>query len=248
MDLFLLKKVFSALVMPINVVLILLVSAIFLFKKRPRTSFKCLISAVLILTFSCIPYVSDTFMTSIENNYPAYTKSSQPVDYIIVLGSGHVKNDSRPVTIQFSENALQRFVEAVRIYKLYPEARIITSGFPNNTKQMKKALMLFGVPESKIITENYPKDTEEEAQLIAPRVIGTNVILITNADHMPRAMKYFEHQGVYPIAAPASYWVKNMNNPKGWNYYVPSSKKLEQTTVAWYETLGRFVQWLNELL
>ena len=33
--------------------------------------------------------------------------------------------------------------------------------------------------------------TEEEAELIAPRVTGKNVVLITNSDHMPRAIKYF---------------------------------------------------------
>jgi len=252
MDLFLLKKIISAFIMPINIVLILLILSVVFFRKRPRTSFKCLMSALLLLFISSMPIISDTFMISIENNYDAFTRASKPVDYIIVLGNGHYSNDTLPVTDQLKVASLQRLVEALRIYHIHPEARIITSGFAgadpvSNAKKMKQSLVLLGIPAQKIISENFPKDTEEEAMLISPRVQGATVVLITNADHMPRAMKYFQAQGVYPIAAPTGHWVKNQYNEKKWRYYVPNSKKLEQTTIAWYESLGRLVQWLKAL-
>lgn len=250
MDLFLLKKIISTVVMPINLVLILLILSAFYFRKRPSKSFKCLIGALLLLIVSSMPIISDQFMVSIENDYPAFTRVSKPVDYIIVLGGWHINNDALPVTSQLSIDSLQRLVEVLRIYKLHPEAKIITSGHHkvdkvSNAQKMKQALMLLGVPDQKIITENFPKDTEEEAQLISPRVQGSNVVLVTNADHMPRAMKYFQTQGIEPIAAPTGFWVKNINSQKDWNYYIPSSKKLQQTTTAWYESLGLFVQWLK---
>jgi len=253
MDLFLLKKIISTFIMPINIVLILLVLSILYFRKRPSTSFKCLISAFLLLVLSSMPVVSDYLMVGIEDKYEAFTLSSKPVDYIIVLGGWHQRNDALPVTNQLSVYSLQRLVEVIRIYKLHPEAKIITSGHhstdtESNAQKMKMALVLLGIPEQKIITENFPKDTEEEAQLISPRVLGSNVILVTNADHMPRAIKYFQTQGVEPIPAPTGHWVKNINSPKNWNYYIPNSKTLQQTTVAWYESLGRFVQWLKELV
>ena len=238
--------------MPISVVLILLILSAIFFKKRPRTSFKCLIFAFLLLFVSSMPVISDAFMGNIENNYETFTRASKPVDYIIVLGHGHYSNDTLPVTDQLKVGSLQRLVEALRIYAIHPEARIITSGFAgkdpvSNAKKMKQSLVLLGIPEQKIISENFPKDTEEEALLISPRVQGATVVLITNADHMPRAMRYFHAQGVYPIAAPTGHWVKNQYNEKDWGYYFPSSKKLEQTTIAWYESLGRLVQWFKEL-
>jgi uncharacterized SAM-binding protein YcdF (DUF218 family) len=148
---------------------------------------------------------------------------------------------------------LQRLVETLRVYQLHPEARIITSGHHNidqvsHAQKMKQSLVLFGVPQQKIITENFPKDTEEEAQLISPRVQGSNVVLVTNASHMARAMRYFEAQNVYPIAAPTGFWVKNINHDKGWRYYTPHISKLQQTTVAWYESLGLLVQWFKKLI
>lgn len=250
MDLFLLKKVISAFIMPINLVFILLILAIIFFKKRPKSSFKYLLSAVMLLLLSSMPITSDTLMVSIEDNYEPFTLSSKPIDYIIVLGGWHTENAGLPSTSQLSNDSLQRLVEVLRIYRLHPEARIITSGHhksdtESNAEKMKQSLVLLGVPEYKVITENFPKDTEEEAELISPRVQGSTVILITNADHMPRAMKYFQAQGIQPIAAPTGFWVKNINSVKGWNYYLPNSKKLQQTTRAWYESLGRLVQWFK---
>jgi uncharacterized SAM-binding protein YcdF (DUF218 family) len=252
MDLFLLKKIISVAIMPISIVLILLLFSLFYFRKSPNTSFKYLVSAFLLLIVSSMPIISDTFMVSIENNYEPFIQSSKPIDYIIVLGGWHAQNPVLPVTSQLNVASLQRLVEVLRIYRLHPEARIITSGHHksdvvSNAKKMKQSLVLLGVPAQKIITENFPKDTEEEAELISPRVQGSRVILITNADHMPRAMKYFQDQGIQPIAAPTGYWVKNINTAKGWSYYLPSSKKLQQTTIAWYESIGRLVQWFKTL-
>jgi len=239
-------------IMPINLVFILLILALIYFKKRPKASFKYLISAVLLLLLSSMPIISNNLMASMENNYEAFTRAINPVDYIVVLGNGHASNDDLPVTSQLTVPSLQRLVETLRVFNIHPEARIITSGYAgdageSNAEKMKQSLVLLGVPEQKIITENFPKDTKEEAQLISPRVKGTNVVLITNANHMPRAMKYFQGQGVFPIAAPTGYWVRKVNNKISWRHFVPSSKKLAQNTVVWYETLGRLVQGFNSL-
>lgn len=191
-------------------------------------------------------------MVSIENNYETFTRSDKPVDYIVILGNGHYSNDDLPVTSQLQVASLQRLVEALRVYQIHPEARIITSGYAgndptSNAEKMKQSLILLGVPEHKIFTENFPQDTEEEAQLISPRVQNSNVVLITNANHMPRSMKYFQRQGIFPIAAPTGYWVKNQHGKSTWKAYIPNSNTLEQTTIAWYESLGRLVQWFKIL-
>lgn len=251
MDLFLLKKIISQFLMPINIILLLLVLALLFYKTKPSLSFKSLLMATLILIISTVPPIADPLMSLIEDDYEAFTISAKPVDYIVVLGCGHTTDNALPATSQLKVCSLQRLVEAVRISRIHPEARLIMSGFSSNdpvsnAEKMKQAAMLLGVKEEKIITENFPKDTEEEAELIAPRVINTNVVLITNADHMPRSIRYFQVNGINPIPAPTGYWVKNSEGDKNWAYYFPDAKKLHQTTTAWYETLGRIVQWLKE--
>lgn len=252
MDLFLLKKIITVFIMPINIVLILLFLALLLHRKKPKTSNKFLLSATLVLLISTLPPISDRLMSPIESQYVPYVKTETLVDYIVVLGCRHTSTPKLPVTSQLGTCSLQRMVEALRIYHLHPEARIITSGYSGSDKRsnaevVKQALVLLGVPAQKVMTENFPKDTEEEALLISPRVLGTQVVLVTNADHMPRSMNYFEAQGVNAIAAPTGYWVKDLNADKNWPYYLPNGRKLEQTTTAWYETLGLIVQWFKSM-
>jgi len=252
MDLFLLKKIITVLVMPINIAVLLLLLAILFHWKKPKISIRCLVTATTLLIVSALPPFSDRFMTQLESEYPPFTKSPKLIDYIVVLGCRHTTNISLPVTSQLGDCSLERMIEALRIYHLHPEARIITSGYggndqTSNAEKVKQALVLLGVPEQKIITENFPKDTEEESVLISPRVQGTEVILVTNANHMQRSMNYFETQGVYPTPAPTGYWVKELHGEKNWAYYMPSARKLEQTSVAWYETLGKTVQWFKSV-
>lgn len=253
MDLFLLKKIISALIMPLSLVLISLVFAIIFYRNKPQFSFKCLMFGTALLLLSSFAPFSDWVMKPFESQYPVFSRSDKPLDYIIVLGCGHTSDVNLPATSQLYACSLERLVEALRIYRLHPEATVITSGsaqgdpFPNSVK-VKEAAISLGIPAEKIITENFPKDTEEEAQLIAPRIAKTNSALITNADHIPRSIKYFQKYGANPIAAPTSHWVKDSGKDKNWGYYVPNGSKLQQTTYAWYEALGQTVQYLKSLL
>ncbi len=248
-DFFLFKKLIAVAVMPINLAIFFLIIALLKVHTRSNTSLYSILLAITILVVSSLPSVSDTYTHQLEQEYEAFSRSATPVDYIVILGCGHETNDAIPVTSQLKPCSLQRLVEGVRVYNLHPEAQIITSGFSitdpiSNAAKVKQAALILGVPEHKLITENYPRDTQEEAELIAPRVRGTNVVLVTDAYHLPRAMTYFEQEGIYPIPAPAGYYVKNINSEKNWLYYFPSSKSLQQTSIAWYETMGRVWQWI----
>jgi len=252
LDVFLLKKVFTDLLMPINIVIILLFAGLIFKKSKSKFSARNFKVAVVILVICSLAPVSDRLMHTLESTHPTYSKTNKQIDYIVVLGCRHTSSSFLPATSELATCSLQRTVEALRLYKLHPEARIITSGHAFNDKvsnaaKVKEALVLLGVPEQKIIQENFAKDTEEEAQLIAPRIQETSAILVTNASHMPRAINYFNSQNVYPIAAPAGFWVKSLTDDKGWRYYFPSSLKLQQTSIAWYEYLGLTVQWLKAL-
>lgn len=252
MDLFLLKKVIGALIMPINIILFLLVLSLVAYRAKSRAGFVCLALATSTLLLSALPVFSNWVMAPIENDYEAFSLSSRPVDYIVVLGCGHKVNPALPATSQLNTCSLQRLVEAMRVFRLHPQATIITSGAAfnqqySNAHIVKQALISLGIPAHKIMTENFPKDTEEEAELISARVKGKNVVLVTNSDHMPRAMKYFQALGVEPIAAPAGRWANTRLAKTHWTAFIPSSSKMVQTTNAWYESVGRFVQWLKQL-
>ena len=234
-------------IMPLSIILLLMIFAIIFYHKKPKLSFKCLIASTLLLLLSSIAPISDWLMLPIENKYPVFQKSDKPLDYIVILGCAHTSDESLPATSELDSCSLVRLVEALRIFQLHPEATIITSGgtlgdITTNASKVKEAAISLGIPENQIILENFPKDTEDEAQLIAPRIAGSNTALITNADHIPRAINYFNQYGAFPIAAPTAHLVKGGIRNYHWTHYVPSARKLQQTTKVWYETLGTIVQ------
>lgn len=255
MELFFFKKIIGTLLMPLNLILILFLIAIWQYKKNSKVSFRCLIAGTGLLFITSFPPVSDPLMVSLEDDYSAYVKTEEKVEYIVTLGCYHFSDSQLPATQELATCSLQRLVEAIRIANLHPNAKLIMSGSAghnpeSNAEKMREAAILMGIDKARIFTENFPKDTAEEAELIAPRVKGSKVILITNADHMTRSMNYFKAQNVDVIAAPASYWVKGDVNVKGfsWQYYTPKSTTLVQTTVYWYETLGLIAQWFKSLI
>lgn len=269
MDLFALKKIIGLLLMPMSLISMLLVIAILSFKAKPTLSFKCLLSASLLLFISSLGVVADQLILPLEKDFASYRPThpftditvvssnenhqNNLIDYIIVLGCGHSSNSDLPATAQLYTCSLQRLVEAVRIANIHPEAQIITSGasFDDNVAhalKMQQAAMILGIPEERIFTEVFAKDTEEEAELIAPRVRGTKAILITNANHMHRSMNYFKAENVDVIPAPASFYVKSLTAKKKWSYYfLPQAHNLMITRTACYEYLGLTVQWLKTL-
>jgi len=249
MFLFTLKKIIGLLLTPLNVSLILLLLAIILFKYKPKLSRISLISGFVVLFLSSSVWFSKSVIHPYENQYSVFTQQTAPLDYIVVLGCGHVTNKERPILTQLKVCALQRILEAHRIYQMHPEAKIITTGYGGTDEyssayKLKEAAISLGIPKSIIITEERAKDTQEEAELIAHLLQNKTFALITNADHIPRAYRYFEQQNLYPIAAPTGYL--NRGGEMSYHSFIPKPSALQMTTRAWYESLGSLVQWLKE--
>ena len=235
--------------MPLNISLLLLIFSAVFFKLKPKLSRISLTSAILILGISSITPVAYKTIAPFEQTYESFSRSVKPVSYIVVLGCGHATNHALPATSQLKACSLRRLIEGMRVLKLHPEAKLIVSGYglydeQTNAETVQKAAIALGVPNHKIIVEPYPKDTREEAQLIAPRVRGKTTVLVTDAYHLPRAMKYFELEGVDPIPAPAGYYAINPDQDIVWPHLVPSAKNLQTSSIVWYETMGRIWQWL----
>ncbi|GLX81099.1 membrane protein [Thalassotalea eurytherma] len=248
--LFLLKKLFGVLVSPLGLTLFLLLLGILLFKSKPSFSFKAIGVSFVTLLLATMPPIADRLLFPIENQYDALNTIPQDANYIVVLGCTHVSDETMPALSQLKDCSLARIIEAVRLYRKNPNLTLLTSGAAfsdetSNAQKVKQAAIELGVPEHKILTENNPIDTEEEAQLIAPRVEGKHVILVTSASHMPRAMNYFIQQGVNVTAAPAQFLVKNFYGDKDWGYYLPRPSALEKTSRAVYERFGQLRQWLS---
>ena len=168
----------------------------------------------------------------------------------MVLGGGHTNDFSLSANNQLSKNALGRLVEGIRLYRKIKGSKLILSGWGNDqplTQAQTLALtaISLGVPGKDIILYNKTKNTSDEAKEYAKQSLSTDILLlVTDAVHMPRAMKFFNKEGVNPIPVPVNHIFKNSQN-KDYSYYFPSSSNIAKTETAMHEYVGILVSYFE---
>jgi uncharacterized SAM-binding protein YcdF (DUF218 family) len=221
---FLLKKIISAMIMPLSIGLFLaIIGLIFLYRNQlKRAKIFLTISIIWIVLISYSPFANG-LLKPLDTTYSKLNNIPKNIKYILLLG-GDMEN---------------RAWEALRLYYEIPNAKIITSGYASGyimPEAIRTANILYQIhiPKEDIIIHPNPKDTKEEAIEIKKLLGEEPFILVTAAHHMPRAMALFQKEGLHPIAAPA--------NDPSYNtidlFSIPNGGNLQKTEIAWHEYLG----------
>ncbi|TEW56168.1 envelope biogenesis factor ElyC [Psychromonas sp. RZ22] len=248
--LFLIKKWIGGLLMPLPFSLLLLfISLLLLFFTQRQKTAKILVlcSFIILFSFSVLPNANH-LVKPLERQYPDLINAHQSLDYILVLGSSGIHDQSIPITGQLSFTALSRFSEALRLYYANPNAYIVVSGSgfgdtQSHAQLLQTLAISFTIPRQRIIRLDDTKDTNQEAQQMATIIDGKKAALVTSATHMPRAMKLFKQYNQTPIPAPAMYLAKENNHKLPSYIYIPSAYQLYKSQVALHEYLGQLQAW-----
>lgn len=192
------------------------------------------------------PYIPEFLLWSLEKKstqlQASEIKNLKGEYDIIVLGSGHVYNKNLSANDQLSTDALSRLVEAIRIFRLKPGSRLILSGYKGQTEISHAAVLYsaaldLGIDSSSIFLQTVPSNTLEEAMEYKKLFGRKNLIVVTSAYHMPRAIKLFRANGLQPIASSASFLVnKQKRNHLTW--LIPSSENVRFMDLAVHEYIG----------
>lgn len=245
--LFLIKKLISALLMPLPLGFVILVLAIVVFFQGYQRLAKGLgIGVILTWLILSLAPVSQLIATPLEYAFPKY--HHQTVHYVIVLGGYHNSDERFPVSSLLSKTSLMRLAEGMRIYRMNPGAKLLLSGYKgndviSNAEAMAQVAQTFGIPKDDIIMAVQPKDTAEEAKHWAT-YLNNNMLknqhfaLVSSAMHTPRSMYLFQNQGLQPIPAPTEFRTGG-NHGLHWNDWLPSADSLTLFESAWHEYLGR---------
>lgn len=247
-----LKKIISSLLMPLPAMLILGFVGLMLIMFTAKRKTGCMIVLLSLTTLFLIsfqPFATRVLMP-LERQYSAFLPSEGAIDYVMVLGSGHVVDDQIPPTSELSRTALMRLSEGIRVMRIYPGSKLILSGYSggsefSHARMLATVALALGVSKSDIILLETAKDTWEEARQAAAFVQQRKLVLVTSASHMQRALNEFYSAGLAPIPAPTNYLAQN-NIAQAWEKYTPRARYLEQTERYWYETLGLLWQNLRD--
>ena len=249
---FLLKKIIGSLFLPLPISSLLLIIGLFFLWRTSRQRLGRTLVTIATLILICFSnlVVSNLLLRPLERPYaPALNSAEQiaaltqpSLKWIVVLGAGDAYTPSLPSTSQLREASLSRVIEALRLHKLLPDAKIILSEgttFDNvpAAEVMSKAMQSLGVDEKNIVLEDQSRDTEESARFVRSIVGKDPFLLVTSASHLRRSEALFRKLDMEPIPAPTDYESLGSLRP-GPTDLSPNSIALRRADLAVHEYLG----------
>lgn len=242
------KSFLSGLLLPLPILFLLIVLSVYMSWKKKDKSARIIISIAigwfLVISTSFIPKL---LVSNLENRYKVFSLqslagNSKPVN-ILVLGAGFSDDDRFPPNNNLSETALARLCEGIRIHRIIPGSTLITSakGWENEISQAEvtaQAAIVLGVDSLRIKMQKKPENTWQEAEQYK-QLFGDSaqLILVTSASHMPRAIYLFQKEGLHPIAAPANHQIKIGKHKRFWDW-LPSIGNIIRMEFAFHEYIG----------
>ena len=200
------------------------------------------------LVLLSLPLVSRSLSTIVESGYPPPYHLPSEVDAIVVLGGGLHPSGQFLVSSSVTSSTLRRCVSAAEVYRRCGEVPIVCCGGAtlrdrpelSEAEAMRDCLVLMQIPAARVILEKRSRNTRENAthalEILQRRGLE-NVVLVTSAGHMKRAVSCFNSVGIDVVPLPCSHRrrVQSLDHVKSW---IPSASALSESNGAMQECLG----------
>lgn len=249
---FLASKLLSFLTQPLAWLALLLLLALGWLTKRPAAARRALLAALgLGLLLGWLPLV-DTLLRPLENRNPAPAAVAaghlQPYVGVVVLGGAleppYVWRGRDQVALN---GAAERMTVPVALLRQHLHLRLIFTGgegelWPQGMSEAQRAGIFFasmGLPADRVEYEDRSRTTYENAVFSAalPNVDKSQPwLLLTSANHMPRALGSFRAAGWNVTPYPVDY---RTGSTTPWTEY-----SLAQGALRWQLVLHEYLGWL----
>jgi uncharacterized SAM-binding protein YcdF (DUF218 family) len=236
---FILSKILSFLISPLNWVCILLIIG-FLWKK-----WKIILSSLLVLLLFSNHFL---YLTAVQAYEQAVADSYDPYkiyEVVIVLG-GVSRYDDDNEMMDFNGN-IERLLNVLPMVENGQVQHILFAGGSGSLVQDEKEanvigdyLISIGIKEGALILEDESRNTYENAKYAAEIIKKRQlkpVLLVTSATHMYRSVKCFEAQGLFID----TYKVDYTEAEHRWSVdalLLPHPKVLDSWTALFHEWIG----------
>ncbi len=235
--------------LPLSIYLLLIVG---LWNSHQRLG-QGLLCLALGLWIASMPVLSDYWRGAWESAYPPELAHNFPQGTAIVVLGGGI-NPAYPPRFPYPDlgSASDRVWMAARLYHAGKAPQIIASGGyipwagPHGAEADAMAAFLvdLGVPDHAILRESHSLTTHENAEQVAELLGVTTeerrqILLVTSALHMRRALATFQKQGIVtiPVAADHEITAANLHPLR----FLPDAGALEGTTRLIREMMGLWI-------
>jgi uncharacterized SAM-binding protein YcdF (DUF218 family) len=200
--------------------------------------------ALILYVFS-LPILSISIVETWEQDIKKYVRTDSQVDYIVVLGCGHIQDENLPLSNRLSTCSLRRLTEGLFVQKSLGEVPLVfTGGKGWNTNShagvMGKVAQELGVPNNLIVLIETGNTTFQEAEALHDLLFQKRIVLVTNASHMKRALAVFSNiETAEIIPAPTNFYGLR-RQPHTLLNFIPSINNLAIVAKYTHEEFGRF--------
>lgn len=203
---FFLSKTVAFLFMPLTIIIILLVLAMFLRKPHLRRTFLWI--GLGLLLFFTNDFIANEAMLMWE--LPAQPYAVTPKYKLGVVLTGTTQTKLYPNDRIYFNKGADRVIHTVELYKRGLIEKILISGGSGRilesedepeANKYRKAMILMGVDTTDIMIENETRNTYESAVAVRPlldsmKYTSEQCVLVTSAFHMRRSLACYRKAGL----------------------------------------------------
>jgi len=239
-------KAISLFLLPPGILILLIFIGVFIANRRVERYWIC--SGLILLYALSTEPVSDVLLNPLESRFLPLETTDLPRRHtaIVLLGGGiDVSAPEYGGKDALSQTALARTTYAAYLARRTRLPVYTAGGNPLHPQSepegeiMYRWLVRLGVPADRIRTETASNTTCENASLLMPALRRDrirNIVLVTSAVHMPRAVYCFAKLDVRVIPAPCAYLGKR--SPYNLLSYLPQAQTFSDSSRALREYLG----------
>jgi uncharacterized SAM-binding protein YcdF (DUF218 family) len=215
-----LSKAFWFLARPGNLVLLIILLGTLVAWMRPAKSGRLWLSALsALLLFVTFAPVYTWIARPLEERFPPPASLPAKIDGILVLGGYSSSRIADRTGLLEINGAADRIVLSAALARRHPEARLMIAGRSERHPTLSAWLADMGIDGSRIAYAPEARNTIEEAALSYRKVQpGPNEVwlLVTSAQHMPRAVGIFRKIGWPLIPYPVDYQTADIELLADW--------------------------------
>ena len=206
------------------------------------------LTAALLLLIAGLSPLGNWLVLPLEERFSRaqFGPGEQPAGIIVLGGAQDTMVSTGRDVIAINE-AGERIVEAVALARRFPGAKIVFTGGTNqliyeSETEAAAAKTFFdqlGIPSERVLLEDRARDTYENAQLTQKLVQpkrGERWLLVTSANHMPRAVGSFRAAGFDVEPWPVDYRTRGPEDI--WRFFDKPSEGLRRIDKAMREWVG----------
>ena len=245
----LISKLATLLISPLGTALVLGAVAVMLsLVRKPRAALVCGVAAILWVTVWSMPVVSHAVRASLEQQFPPIAADTLPAAPAMVVLGGGITPASVDHALPGLSAAADRVWHAARIFRAGKAPWVVLSGgadaaahITSEAQAMAQLLAELGVPPAAMWLEERSRNTEENARFTAELLQARGiqqVLLVTSALHMQRALAHFRAQGLDVVPAATDHESRDTTHWPWWRRWLPDADSLNGSAQALKEWAG----------